>query len=86
MLPLAEILSITEEALVLLEHYEAHGVLEARFRNDMLQRTCIGTPKKEEKRRNKLGFRFSRIEKLYQEYPHGLGSVQGCKPQWKGKR
>ena len=35
-LPLAEIISITEEALVLLEHYEAHGVLETRFRNDML--------------------------------------------------
>jgi len=34
--PLAEILSITEEALVLLEHYEAHGVLETRFRNDRL--------------------------------------------------
>jgi len=49
MLPLMEILSITEEALVLLEHYEAHGVLEARFRNNMLQRTCIGVPKKEEK-------------------------------------
>jgi hypothetical protein len=41
MLPLAEILSITEEAFVLLEHYETHGVLEARFRNDMLQRRCF---------------------------------------------
>jgi hypothetical protein len=70
MLPLAEILSITEEAFVLLEHYETHGVLEARFRNDMLQRTCIGAPRKEEERKNKLGFRFSRIEKLYQGHPH----------------
>jgi hypothetical protein len=33
---LAENLSVTEEALFLLEHYEAHRVLDARFRNDML--------------------------------------------------
>jgi len=32
----AEILPVTEEALNLLEKYLAHGVLDARFRNDML--------------------------------------------------
>jgi len=32
----AEILSVTEEALDLLEKYEAHGILDAQFRNDML--------------------------------------------------
>jgi hypothetical protein len=80
MLPLAEILSITEEALVLLEHYETHGVLEARFRNDMLQRTCIGVPKKEEKWENDLDFRFSRIQKLYQGHSPWLGPVQRSKP------
>ena len=36
LIPLAEILPITEDALILLEKYEAHGVLDARFRNDML--------------------------------------------------
>jgi len=36
LIPFAEILSITEDALILLEKYEAHGVLDARFRNDML--------------------------------------------------
>jgi predicted nucleic acid-binding protein len=34
--PFAEILLVTEEALVLLEKYEARGVLDTRFRNDML--------------------------------------------------
>jgi hypothetical protein len=29
----------------------------------------MGTPNKEEKRKNKLGFTFSRIEKLYQDPP-----------------
>ena len=33
---LAENLSVTEEALYLLEQYEAHRVLDSRFRNDML--------------------------------------------------
>ena len=32
----AEILSVTVEVLDLLEKYEAHGVLDSRFRNDML--------------------------------------------------
>jgi hypothetical protein len=32
----AEILSVTEEVLALLEKYEAHEVLDYRFRNDML--------------------------------------------------
>jgi predicted nucleic acid-binding protein len=32
----AEILPVTEEALGLLEKYEEHGVLDGRFRNDML--------------------------------------------------
>jgi hypothetical protein len=32
----AEILSVTDEVLDLLEKYEAHGVLDSRFRNDML--------------------------------------------------
>jgi len=36
LIPLAEILSVTEEVLVLLEKYETHGVLDTRFRNDML--------------------------------------------------
>jgi hypothetical protein len=36
LIPFAEILPITEDALVLLEKYEAHGVLDSRFRNDML--------------------------------------------------
>ncbi len=32
----AEILSVTDEVLDLLETYEAHGVLDTRFRSDML--------------------------------------------------
>lgn len=32
----AEILPVTEEALGLLEKYDEHGVLDGRFRNDML--------------------------------------------------
>jgi len=32
----AEILPVTDEALDLLEKYEAHSVLDSRFRNDML--------------------------------------------------
>jgi hypothetical protein len=32
----AEMLPVTEEALNLLEKFEAHGVLDSRFRNDML--------------------------------------------------
>jgi hypothetical protein len=32
----ARILTVTQEALDLLEKYEAHGVLDSRFRNDML--------------------------------------------------
>ena len=36
LIPFAEILLVTEEALVPLEKYEAHDVLDSRFRNDML--------------------------------------------------
>jgi hypothetical protein len=36
LIPLAEILPVTEEVLNLLEKYETHGVLDSRFRNDML--------------------------------------------------
>jgi hypothetical protein len=36
LIPFAEILPVTEEVLVLLEKYETHGVLDTRFRNDML--------------------------------------------------
>jgi predicted nucleic acid-binding protein len=36
LIPFAEILPITEDALILLEKYEAHGILDPRFRNDML--------------------------------------------------
>jgi predicted nucleic acid-binding protein len=36
LLPLAEILPVTEESLALLENYQAHQVLDPRFRNDML--------------------------------------------------
>jgi predicted nucleic acid-binding protein len=32
----AEVLSLSEEVLALLEKYEANGVLDSRFRNDML--------------------------------------------------
>jgi hypothetical protein len=39
LIPFAEILPVTEEALVLLEKYEAHSVLDTRFRNDMLHIT-----------------------------------------------
>ncbi len=39
LIPLAEILPVTEEELNLLEKYETHGVLDSRFRNDMLHIT-----------------------------------------------
>ncbi len=36
LISLAEVLPVTEESLALLENYQAHRVLDPRFRNDML--------------------------------------------------
>lgn len=36
LLPIAEILSVTQEAIGIVNEYERHGVLGPRFRNDML--------------------------------------------------
>lgn len=36
LLPIGEILAVTEEVLTVLAAYESHGVLGPRFRNDML--------------------------------------------------
>jgi hypothetical protein len=36
LLPIAEVLPVTEETIRIVDEYERHGVLGPRFRNDML--------------------------------------------------